>query len=366
MGEKSKMRSATKAVAGAVPFVSDETRQSIDEGMARLILGLQSQVYGLDEKGKPNGAAWLTGGEGRLTRLKRMAGEKGLPEPDEYSMPGVLNEVLSLPTLLPGLAEFGAAVLPGVDSLTPEQTKWLEDHLVPERSKRAEARQTKLKALLRKSAELDEPKGFKENALESLGAMFGQLPLPGAGVKKVTEGVGKSVLKDIAGAVPEYVLPTIKPSVRNYGAGAVAGGALGALASSAEEEPKTGYAEGGKVGILAQALERLSQIIQGAKAKTDDVDELMFALRKVEVGDPAKRRELSRLQSLRGVAQLKADPVREDVFNQRLLDNLAEIYLNPQVKEMKRRGGRVGAFYDAMKELEGGLKAISPSTQTNR
>lgn len=355
--KKSTLRAVTKSLAGAVPFVSDDTRQSVDEGVARVVLGLQSQVYGLDEHGKPDAWAWITGGEGRKDRLERMAGKKK-PEADEYSVPGVLNEVLALPTLLPGLAQFGAEIIPGVDSLTPEQVQWLQDHMVPERSKRAEARQTKLKKLLRESAALSEPQGFKANALESLGAMLGQVPLPGGPAKKAVEGVTKKTVKDVLGAVPEFIAPTIKPTMRNYVSGTVAGGALGALATPPEEPPSEGYAEGGKVGILAQALERLSQIMQGMKAKTSDVDDMMFALRKVNVGDPAKREELTRLQSLRGMAQLKNDAAREDVFNQRLLDNLAEIYLNPNVTVQKRRGGRVGAFYNALKELESGVNTI--------
>ena len=355
MAEKSYLRAVTKSLAGAVPFVSDETRDAVDKKLARVLLGLQGQVAGLDEAGKPNNMAWLD----VVDRMK---------ESDEASVPGVMNEVLSLPTLMPGLADAGVLIgskfLPGVDPLTAEQIAWLEAH-VPERSKKAAARQEKLTKLLRQRAALEKPKGFEEHALESLGSMLGQIPLGGIG-KTAAESAAKKSAKAAVGAVPEYLLPTIKPSAVNYASGTAAGGALGALG----DEPD-GYAEGGKVSAITKALEELSKMLQGLKPNSESIDEMLFGLKKVEGVAPQKREDLTKLVGLRNSAMEHAElgPLT-DKYNQRLFDSLAEIYMSPSVSPLipnapsyqlpmfKGRGGKVGQFHSALTSLEKGLDLV--------
>lgn len=97
---------------------------------------------------------------------------------------------------------------------------------------------------------LEEPSGFVENALMSGGMMLGQVPVPAAWANKlrlllpvksarvdrVLTNLGKKagleaaenpgILAKVAGAGPEFLFPTIEPSVANYAAGALFGGTL--------------------------------------------------------------------------------------------------------------------------------------------
>lgn len=365
-----------------------EARGPVAGALARILLGLKSQVYGLNDQGKVDPYSWLQG-------WNISPSSKADTTPSSQNRPGALNELMALPTILPSLAQLGAAgiskVIPGAQPLSDEQVQWLNDHLVPEVSKKAAAHQQQLTQVLRQQAGLEEPRGFMENALEASGAMLGQLPIPGGGTKALAEQTLSQaakrsipeIAKKVATSVPEYLGPTIKPSAANYLTGSLAGGALGTLAEKPlygdlkidpnlintsaltqgiDMQQAPGYADGGKAGLISQALERLSQIFHGAKPEPAHIDTMMDALRNVEGAGFDNRQELARLQALRGIAQEGNDPARVSDLNDQILGRLSEIYMNPDVT-MKARGGHVGGLHKALKALHKGVQDIAPLLQ---
>jgi hypothetical protein len=187
-----------------------ELRQlrKLNKHAARPATGLASQIYGLDEKGKAKLGA----------------------------TPGLVNEIISLPTLLPALSWLAARLGSGPGGPKfPGQAEFIEEQmqrLVPGASREAEKVQEELRQAVREEAGLKAPVGFVEGAEDALGTMLGQLPIGGA--KKL--GTGARAVR----AFPEYVLPTVRPSVGAYTSGTLGGGALNALADEAEEPKAQG------------------------------------------------------------------------------------------------------------------------------
>jgi hypothetical protein len=187
-----------------------ELRQlrKLNKHVARPVTGLASQIYGLDDEGKAKLGA----------------------------TPGLVNEILSLPTLLPALSWLAARVGSGPGGPKfPGQAEFIEEQmqrLVPGASREAEKVQDELRQAVRKEAGLEAPVGFVEGSEDALGTMLGQLPIGGA--KKL--GAGARAIR----ALPEYILPTVRPSVGAYTSGTIGGGVLNALADEAEEPKARG------------------------------------------------------------------------------------------------------------------------------
>lgn len=159
------------------------------EARAHLIEGLAGQLYGLDKSGKP---AFLGG-------------------LDSDPNPGVVDEILEIPTLLSVL---------GIDP--------------PEVSKQAEANLAKLHEKLRAEMHLQEPHGLTENLASAAGSMLGQIPLGGGALSEAAEEgpSALSILKKAASAPIEWLGPTIHPSLGNYLSGTLFGGGVGALSDA--------------------------------------------------------------------------------------------------------------------------------------
>lgn len=295
MPGNNKERAVTKSLAAALPFLSDETRDSIDKNLARVLVGLKSQVFGLDKEGNSDALAWLRPPESRQEMMARLVAGVDSNR-DERSLPGLLNTVLALP----------AMVMP--------------DKYAPKRSQRAVKRQEELFEALRKEAGLEAPVGFTQNAMESAGEMLGQLPI---GSMRAAKAVKTGPIKKILGSIPEYLSPTIEPSVANYGTGAIAGGGLKTLA-----EPEQ-YADGGKVFVLKNLVERLQGLFSGETPTSAHTKELLDGLGFLDNVGYAPRHELHRLSGISSVGDTEQQ--RSDASDQ-LLNHLAEVYLyNPRV-----------------------------------
>jgi hypothetical protein len=183
--------------------------RKLNPHLARPLSGLASQIYGLDEKGKAKVGA----------------------------TPGIVNEILSLPTLLPSLswlvAKLGGGLGPGrAFPRTADIIAQNMERLVPGASHEAEAEQTALREAVRREAGLKAPSGFVEGAEDALGTMLGQLPI---GAAKKVGSMGR-----VVGALPEYLLPTVRPSIGAYTSGSVAGGVANLLADEEEEHKARG------------------------------------------------------------------------------------------------------------------------------
>lgn len=188
--------------------------RDLPDAVKRPMAGFASQVYGLDENGRP-----------KFWTMRK----------------GNVDDLLSMPTLAPDLLKLGtyanpASALPYVGAPSRKVREWLEAHgdsMVPEFSRNAERRQRALKRAVRQEMQLSEPQGLVENTLESIGTMAGQVPIPATKGKQAS-----SVLRKIFGAIPEYLGPTIVPKAHNYLSGALAGGAFGALGNQSTEDEK--------------------------------------------------------------------------------------------------------------------------------
>lgn len=224
------------------------TKQAQD-GRRRLLAGFASQVMGTNEKGE--------------ARLQFPHLSIGAESSSIEGYPGVIDEALSLPALLP-------------------------EGVGPAWAYRARERADKMHEQVRQQMGLKPPQGFDENFTEGLGTMLGQIPLPGGAIKHVKR-YGKEALEAaelVATSPIEYLTPTIRPSVENYVAGAGAGagmqtfsdwlGALNAEHDAADEKLTQAYAEGGKVDDAAatRMIDKTMATLKGDKELPLDIEDL--------------------------------------------------------------------------------------------
>lgn len=243
-------RDPNASALGTIARYADRAGFGDDRRRSRLLAGLASQWYGLDEHGNPS------------------MGET----------PGIVHETKALGTL-PGLlvraAQNKLASFAGLEedpAYRAAQEAMFGD---PEWATEASTKADQLHEAVREDMGLEAPRGFEENAQESLGVMLGQIPVPSRA--KVEAGTGAlQKLTDVA----EWFTPTVEARARNYGLGAGVGALLGTAADEEElpvvlpgEQPGTWdvrptysdgsvgysvqdeYAGGGKVRPLSEWLE---------------------------------------------------------------------------------------------------------------
>lgn len=99
------------------------------------------------------------------------------------------------------------------------------------------------------------------------------------------------------------------------------------------------FAEGGKVGALAQALKKVSSMFQGEIPTHADRDDLLWGLRHVEGVPPEHREALTILKNKRDLASESGDLDASAEFDRALLDRLAEIYTNPGIRPIYKAVG---------------------------
>lgn len=259
------LRAITKSMAGAVPGVSEETRDTIEDSLARPISGFVSQFAGEipEEKGK------LTFPP--IENLKRSWNadsrrKQGLP-PQPKVMPGIVQDTLSVPSM------FGGG------------PQWAQD---------ASASADRIHAAADEGMDLAPPQGFRQHALNSAGMMAAQIPVAGKAkeIPKAARGaleIMKKYGKKAAMSPIEFLSPTIEPKMSNYLFGSAGGGSLGMLGDEVAEEagelsaPKAiSRAKGGKVGALKQILRAISinpdsTVKQTKHVIGDPVEEVLYA-----------------------------------------------------------------------------------------
>lgn len=162
---------------------------------ARVAAGLGSQVLGLDDRGRP-----------QLGKT-----------------PGIIKEAMAVPAGLVDIGDGLGSHIAGIkDVLAKLHAKYGSD-LAPAWSRGAEGDADRTHQAVRAAMGLPPPRGASENFAEAGGAMLGQIPI---GAEKAGEGFLAKLLKSPG----EWVGPTVRPSVANYGIGTVAGGAMGDMA----------------------------------------------------------------------------------------------------------------------------------------
>lgn len=283
------LRAITKSMAGAIPGVSEETRDTIEDSLARPLSGFASQFAGED----PNEPGKLVFPPYENIKRVWKADERrkaGLP-PEKMAIPGMIQDTLSLPSV------FGGG------------PQWAQD---------ASASADRIHSAVDEGMNLAPPKGFRQHALNSAGMMAAQIPVPGSAAVNKADDIGKGALqilkkygmKALKSPV-EFLSPTVDPKMSNYLFGALAGGGIGMLGD--EEEPVEGEpveeaptderpplewedlpegppqtfsgiarAEGGKVGGLKALLKVISmnpdaRVKQTAHQMGDPVEEVLYA-----------------------------------------------------------------------------------------
>ncbi len=191
-----------------------------DRRRSRLLAGLASQWYGLDESGNPT------------------AGKT----------PGIVYETKALGAMPTMLARAGLDTYTGwfaKNVMGEDPDKVLQDptyNMVkqamladPEWATNAADKADAIHKAVREDMRLKAPKGFAENAQEAAGVMLGQIPVPGKAASKAIEEA-PGILSQL-GRASEWFTPTVEAKPVNYGVGAVTGGALGAMGDSPDETP---------------------------------------------------------------------------------------------------------------------------------
>lgn len=167
-------------------------------------------------------------------------------------LPNLVNEAKALPAGLVDLSDAGANILGSLARKylpqTPGTAGWALGRLqdaanaytdqhgdpAPGWSRRAEAAASAMHDATNRAMGLRSPRGFAENAAEAGGVMLGQLPVPASEARTAERGV-QGGLAMLAHAIPEYLGPTVRPKASHYLQGALGGGALGAAASSGDD-----------------------------------------------------------------------------------------------------------------------------------
>lgn len=240
VGEKRKnMLDVLSKVAAApnptMPFARGRDKQLF-------LRGLLSQLYGLNDAGDPE---FLGGSEW-------------------HNWPGIVDEVISMPTILP-------------------------DRFVPEASKTAAQRLEALNARLHQEMGVKPAEGFLENAYDAAGVMAGQIPTGGA---KAVEGVAakqapgmlRKIGKGLSNAA-EWFTPTVEATPKNYLIGTATGAGLNTLAGSEPEAQGVNviskYAEGG----VAHDLSTMKRRYRSDDGTDRAVKAIKSAISAIESGD---------------------------------------------------------------------------------
>lgn len=215
--------SSTENYLGLIRHAADRASAAVSDdphhALARVAAGLASQVTGLS----PSGHAEL----GRR--------------------PGVINETLSLPAGLTDMGEGALRILGGGKGETgPGGAKmssmddWFDSlhakygDLAPGWSRDAEAKTGQLHKATDKAMGLGDAHGLVENLAEAGGTMLGQIPI--GGTKAELSGA-RALASKLFKSPAEWLGPTIRPSLANYGAGTLFGGLAGAAGGSPAASP---------------------------------------------------------------------------------------------------------------------------------
>jgi hypothetical protein len=207
------LRAAADTLANQVPFISEETRRGLSEDITRPLGGFASQWMAPDVEGNPATSSLpsmvISPLSGTLEHLlAQQMGQRRTLAP-----PGLVTETLGLPADLMDIYGLFSGAEEPADA--------------PEISRLAQEQTARLREGMMRELALDEPSGFKEHALESLGIMAGQLPvgeIPAIATR--IPKVAKAMLGPLSAAV-EWFSPTVVPKLSNYAMGTGFGGALG-------------------------------------------------------------------------------------------------------------------------------------------
>lgn len=148
---------------------------------------------------------------------------------------GILKSMATYPALIPALLGSAATLNRKTMGKYGEPIAGVEDTLaqlsakhMPDFVNRASDEQDEAYSKAHNDYGLDKPQGLREHAVEGLGEMLSQLPLPGPSKVKMANSAVR--------AIPEYLGPFIRPHVADYAIGTAGGAALGNMSEGMEDK----------------------------------------------------------------------------------------------------------------------------------
>jgi len=129
--------------------------------------------------------------------------------------------------------------------------------------------------------------------------MLGQLPIPGAWLKRVLTPVKEAgIAGKVATSPIEYLSPIVEPKAINYGGGTGFGGTIGVVGEALEGEDPVKkalggliqkYETGGKVGKVKSFFSAVDKAIDTLKQKKGTGEQI---LKEIEKAPGVKKEEL--------------------------------------------------------------------------
>lgn len=352
------MQNVFASLFGAIPFAGKEAQLvGVDVGSrvhqlgAAPIAGFKSQWWGVNPT---TDEFEYAGPMGEMFRNPYPDPVVGMHDMEEYerqlraweeraqqthAIPGIIDETMLLPAM-PQMIE----MMTDMDEIEANPYAYEPSIGAPDFSLHATERAEENWNRSIESMGMDEPEGFVENTLMSLGMMVGQVPIPIAALGRIKSlarmlmpkgARAAHILDDLLkqahpdgrlrrmgmGALesgPEFFFPTIEPKVSNYIAGALFGGTLlTALSPEEQEEIPTGYRE--LISIMqdeSQPIEdrelartQLQTILQAEEMKKQEADQQKESNRRLldQIGKSGafagggKIRKFSRRDILKGL-----------------------------------------------------------------
>jgi hypothetical protein len=199
-----------------------------------------------------------------------------------------------------GNVGFGKGV-PGIyyDTVAiPALAGIVDDKYAPEFAVEADKKAGKIREGVRKDMGIEAPRGALEHFANAGGVMLGQLPIPGAFLKRVLTPVKEAgIAGKVATSPIEYLSPIVDPKKINYGVGTGFGGTIGVVGEALEEEPIKKalggliqkYEDGGKVGKVKSFFSAVDKAIDTLKQKKGTGEQI---LKEIEKAPGVKKEEL--------------------------------------------------------------------------
>jgi uncharacterized protein YidB (DUF937 family) len=214
----------------------------------------------------------------------------------------------------------------------------VDDKYAPEFAVEADKKAGMIRDAIRKDMGIEAPRGALEHFANAGGTMLGQLPVPGAWLKRVLTPVKEAgIAGKVATSPIEYLSPIVDPKKINYGVGTGFGGTIGTVGEMLEEDPVKKalggliqkYEDGGKVGKVKSFFSAVDKAIDTLKQKKGTGEQI---LKEIEKAPGVKKEELE----LRKISEKLKD---KKSITQDEVRALAAESPAPNIKPIVRGGG---------------------------
>jgi uncharacterized protein YidB (DUF937 family) len=217
----------------------------------------------------------------------------------------------------------------------------VDDKYAPEFAVEADKKAGMIRDAIRKDMGIEAPRGALEHFANAGGTMLGQLPVPGAWLKRVLTPVKEAgIAGKVATSPIEYLSPIVDPKKINYGVGTGFGGTIGTVGEMLEEDPVKKalggliqkYEDGGKVGKVKSFFSAVDKAIDTLKQKKGTGEQI---LKEIEKAPGVKKEELE-LRKIREKLKDKKSITQDEVRA------LAAQSPAPNIKPIVRSRSNVG------------------------